>query len=169
MPHCPVSPLPFSDCNYNIDIITRKFMFFSFSFSFKKQNWYYTSPEFLCSLQLITYRNTNYQLSILLLQLVAARQREPLWVLYVLSPDILCFFSIFYLYTESVYFILLCNISNKTLPYHTSACTNNLYIYIYIISSITKLCAVKYVSLFVQNLDYKHQPMCCLDEASACF
>ena len=61
----------------------------------------------------------NYLLSIQLLQLVAARQIEPLWVLYVLSPDILCFFSMFYLYTESVYFILLYNMSNKILPYNT--------------------------------------------------
>ena len=58
MPHCPVSPLPFSDYNYIIDIITRKIIFFSFSFSFKKQNWYYTSSEFVCSEQLITCRNT---------------------------------------------------------------------------------------------------------------
>ena len=50
---------------------------------------------------------------------MAARQREPLWVLYVWSPDILCFFSAFYLYTESVYFILLCNMSNKILLYYT--------------------------------------------------
>ena len=56
MPHCPVSPLPFSDYNYVIDVITRKSI--SFSFSFKKQNWYYTSSEFVCSLQLHTYRNT---------------------------------------------------------------------------------------------------------------
>ena len=56
MPHCPVSPFPFSDYNYIIDIVTRKFIFFFFSF--EKQNWYFTSSEFVCSLQLITYRNT---------------------------------------------------------------------------------------------------------------
>ena len=31
MPNCPLSPLPFLDYNYIIDIITRKFKFFSFS------------------------------------------------------------------------------------------------------------------------------------------
>ena len=51
--HAPVSPLPFSVYNYIIYIINNKFIFFSLFFSFKKENWYYTSSEFLCSLQLI--------------------------------------------------------------------------------------------------------------------
>ena len=50
--------------------------------------------------------------------LVASRQREPLCVV---SGHIVFFFSIFYLYTEPVYFILLCNMSNKILSYHTMA------------------------------------------------
>ena len=54
---------------------------------------------------------------------MAARQREPIWLLYVLSLDILCFFSV-YLYTESVYFILLCIMSNKVLPYHITSYPN---------------------------------------------
>ena len=55
--HAPVSPLPFSVYNYIIYITTRKFIFFSLFLSFKKQNWCYTSSEFLCSLQLIIYIN----------------------------------------------------------------------------------------------------------------
>ena len=58
MLYCLRNSLPFSDYNYIIDIITREFIFFSFSFSFIKQNWYYTSSEFVCNLHLITYRNT---------------------------------------------------------------------------------------------------------------
>ena len=35
-----------------LNIITRKSIFFSLLFSCKIQNWYYTTSEFLCSLQI---------------------------------------------------------------------------------------------------------------------
>ena len=56
--YMPPKSLALSVYKYIIYIITRKFTFFSLFFSFKIQNWYYTSSEYLCSLQLIIYRNT---------------------------------------------------------------------------------------------------------------
>ena len=119
--------MPFSDYNYIIDIITRKFIFFSFSlFSFKRQNWYYTFSEYLCSLKLITYRNTIIIIIIDYLYCYynwwqLASENPYGYSMCCLRTYCVSFSSIFYLYTESVYFILLCNMSNKILPYHIEA------------------------------------------------
>ena len=78
----------------------------------------------MCSLKLITYRNTIIIIIIDYLYCYYnswqfASENPYGYSMCCLRTYCASFSSIFYLYTESVYFILLCNMSNKILPYHT--------------------------------------------------
>ena len=77
----------------------------------------------MCSLKLITYRNTIIIIIIDYLYCYynwwqLASENPYGYSMCCLRTYCVSFSSIFYLYTESVYFILLCNMSNKILPYH---------------------------------------------------
>ena len=126
MPHFPRKSLALFRYNYIIDIIARKFIFFSFFFKKTKLVLYFFRifVQFTIN-QLITYRNTIIIIEYLYCyynwwQLAS---ENSMGTLCVVSGHIVFFFSIFYLYTctESVYFILLCNMSNKILPYYMMA------------------------------------------------
>ena len=78
----------------------------------------------MCSLKLITYRNTIIIVIIDYLYCYynwwqLASENPYGYSMCCLRTYCVSFSSIFYLYTESVYFILLCNMSNKILPHHT--------------------------------------------------
>ena len=68
------------------------------------------------------------------------------------------FFSLFYLYTESVYFILFCSMSNKILPYHTilyHVC--KCYVCFCFFNYWTSSLSIKYLNkhVFANNINYE--------------